>query len=234
MQAPKDLITLQEAFESFVNLDEPKDLDPLIVDLSKIAKNKSLEIYRSNYLSSLIDSLSDTYSACKKLLGEEVFQSICLAYIKQESSKSSLLSDFGENFSHFIEKSSLAQEIPFTSDLVSYEWKLKEVILNEFDTEDSKSVNNSFDSKDTLCLKNHALLFQSNFPISEIWQSLTNEDVSLPEGDAFYYLIIKVNQGSKTVSISEQLYNSFENNMMTKKKSEYIDSLKILNILKKG
>ena len=202
--------------------------------MSKITKNKSLEIYRSNYLSSLIDSLSDTYNACEKLLGEEVFQSICLAYIKQKSSKSSLLSDYGENFSNFIEESSLAQEIPFTSDLVSYEWKLKDVILNEFDTEDSNLMNNSFDPKDTLCLKNHAVLFQSSFPISEIWQSLTNEDVPLPEGNAFYYLIIKVNQGSKTVSISEQLYNSFENNIMIKKNSKYIDSLNTLDILKKG
>lgn len=207
MQAPRELRALQRAFDKFIEKGESIDLSPFVANLPCITREKSFEIYRNNYISSLLQSLSDTYSACEALLGEEIFRSICLNYSIGERSKSSILSNYGERFSTFLATLPLSSEIPFIPELADYEWNLKNIILSEFDKLTSHDSSRFILKQQKIALVDHAIVFDSQFPISELWQSLTSmQEIDIPEGDRFFYLMFKNSHGSSTLSISKDLY----------------------------
>ncbi len=236
MKPSKDLEELQEAYNQFLQDGDKSKMSSLLISLTKIPKEKSLDLYRNNYLSSLIESLSDTFSACKILFGDEMFQNISFEYCNTVSSRHPNLSRYGENFPSFIKDLTISNEIPFLSDLTQYEWILKETILGEYDCSEVSFEQIDIKGNHKLALKDHATLYQSCFPISEIWQSLISDsDKEIPEGDQFQYLIMKTDHGSKTIFISASFYNFLKNissNLDCKDISTYSHELKSLNILK--
>lgn len=236
MKKNKNLEELQEAFYKFQKSGDKSEISLQLATLPKISQEKSLDIYRNNYLSSLIESLSDTYSACKILFGDELFQTICFKYCDEESSRHPNLSNYGESFPDFIKNLPISEEIPFISDLAHYEWTIKETILREFDQTEIPFESIVSKSNVVFELKNHVKLLQSTFPISEIWQSLISDtEKEIPEGDMFQYLIIKTDQGTKTILLSNNFYHFLQNVSHPHNSSEFLKyskELKTLNIIK--
>lgn len=203
MKATNKLAELQQAYSHFIERDNSL-LYSLLSPCSKIDKDLSLKIYRNNHISSLMKSLSDTYSACIHILGEEIFQGLSLDYISRFRSTSPLLSSYGHRFFDFLGESTMGQQIPFLQDLAHYEWEVKNVILTDFDEPIKQPPP---DLEVSLGLVSHVTLFESQHPVSEIWSALVNKrEDEIPWRGPFYYLIIKTGFGSKTISISEKLY----------------------------
>ena len=173
----QEMAYIQQAYDRFIEGDD-KHLSQLLFECGSIDKQTSLSIYKNNYLASLFESLSDTYEACRVLLGP-CFEKLGYDYISRYKSLDPLLSSYGGEFSNFLKTSLIHKEIPFLSELARYEWNLKRVIL-----EDSK-------------------YFFSNYPVSEIWSILVEgKERKWPKKHQFRYLIVKVKNGCKTQVIS--------------------------------
>ncbi len=115
-------------------------------DVSKIAtlsclgagslkKHEAIEVYASGYSARLFEALGETYETVWKVLGDEDFHSLCLAYIERHPSKSRNLSDYGENFSEFI-KSQLPKEVAgrLLVDLARFEWVFKDCFHSPYES----------------------------------------------------------------------------------------------------
>ncbi len=154
----QDIAKIQRAYEKWITKGAPQELLDVLSPLPTMNKNISLQIYKNNYISSLLKSMTDTYSACEKLLENETFTRLILDYISQTPSPHPLLSSYGETFPTFLSHSVIHREIPFLSELARYEWTLKKVILGTFPSHE-KGIN-----------------FSSSHPVSEIWSAITHSE----------------------------------------------------------
>lgn len=95
---------------------------------------EAVEVYSAGYPARLFEALGETYETVWKVLGDEDFQALCLAFIKRHPSRSRNLSDYGENFSEFI-ACHLPQEVSreLLADLARFEWAFKECFHSPYE-----------------------------------------------------------------------------------------------------
>ncbi|MBY0572783.1 MAG: DNA-binding domain-containing protein, partial [Undibacterium sp.] len=83
-----------------------------------------LAFYRGNMMAHGRNTLSNVYPVLKKLVGEDFFESMSTAYVKQFPSQSGDLNEFGEYLAHYIESSNMAPEYPYFADVARLEWQV--------------------------------------------------------------------------------------------------------------
>ena len=111
------LLSYQKSFAEFIKTGDMTQLSTFLVSQGKLDVETGLDIYLNNYIVNLTQALRDTFPACEKVVGEEVFCHLAKRYIKKEPPEKPLLSNYGGNFPVFLGAVSFAEPLPFLAEL---------------------------------------------------------------------------------------------------------------------
>jgi len=109
----------------------PRDGDcefvPRLKNSSRISPQLALEIYRNNTRGTRIKALEMIYPACKRILGNDIFQAVARGYVIEDSVGAADLNHYGETFSQYLgdllDTGRLADDYAYFQDLASLEFK---------------------------------------------------------------------------------------------------------------
>lgn len=210
------LKNLQQRFVSSLLCDE---IDPVFLNELHCNPENQLKCYRNNTRYGLIKSLSQVYPVCQRLVGETFFRQMAYHYVCKEHSSSFSLNDYGGNFKDFIATFPPAQELFYLSWVAALEWQIHRVLLgpenSEFDFAGLSRLQTEFSGHQRpeqnhlnqnlidqnlnqlqFCLAENGVLFESPFPVHQIWE--TNQDnyvgettVDLNEGGCLLFIFRK-------------------------------------------
>jgi len=79
-------------------------------------------IYRNNYLTGLIGTLSAKFPVTCQLVGSEYFEAVAHSYVTEASPSSPLLDHYGEDFANFLETTALLAPPAYLPDVARVEW----------------------------------------------------------------------------------------------------------------
>lgn len=182
MMSKHSLRLFQEQFVGFINDNVPSD--ELLDDIRPAGKIcdsiKALEVHKIGYIARLTEALGETFEGSWFVMGDELFFSICEEYIRENRSEKYNLSDYGESFPDFLEKSKDLIAIPFIQDMAKFDWIFKELFhtkqhtsapiveLQRIETEPNMSLE----------IEDSVRLFRSQFSIYKLWnhRNDTNEE----------------------------------------------------------
>lgn len=181
---------LQETYLSAIKGERSKDFMDSILPIGKLDKQDCINIYARGYTARLTEALGETFEATWWVLGDDDFLALCKDFISITPSFYFDLSEYGSDFPDFLKRQPQIQEIPFLYDLASFEWAFKNIFHSpNFVFDNQKllaSISTGVDF--SLSLSKSALLFESEFPVYEIWKerakpvdSLSHLDFSTPE-----------------------------------------------------
>jgi len=157
-------------------------LESAIKRYSRDELEARLDIYRNNYYASFEEVLRETYSSVNQIVGEEFFNALSAAYIRQHPPQHAAMIYLGENFSDFIKHFEHTQSLPYLADLALLDWHRQlayhaaeaEPLAPEF----FQKTDNSTLSNSLLQLHPSTNLLKSEFAIFTIWDSLTNTNLN--------------------------------------------------------
>lgn len=128
-----DRLALRAQQEWLANAIMTPESRPLPVDAASAARVVTagpaldpldrVEIYRYAYHARLAECLADDYPVLKHALGDEVFDSLCRAYIERHPSHGFSLNAFGRHMPEFCRAQPLPDPL-FASDLATLEWAI--------------------------------------------------------------------------------------------------------------
>jgi hypothetical protein len=82
---------------------------------------KRYSVYRNNVVVGLIDALKASFPAVCRIVGEEFFGAMALAYAAQDPPVSPILLDYGARFPHFISSFEPASSLAYLADVARIE-----------------------------------------------------------------------------------------------------------------
>ena len=98
----------------------------LIRDNGHIPPELALQIYGNNVSDALVKTLTATYPACQRILGEKCFNGIARLYTEQTPSELPDLNRYGKTFSNFLDNWSRSHaqfsDYRYLGDLAQLEW----------------------------------------------------------------------------------------------------------------
>lgn len=140
-------------------------------DLSAIER---LNIYRNNTFITLTDALESTFPVVQKLVGDDFFNYMASEYIKTSPPIPGPLSEYGDNFSCFIEDFKPASSLSYLSDIARLEWLLNVSYYSKDLPPLYIKDLSSFTELQLPKLKFHfhpsCKTLRSNHPIDQIWK----------------------------------------------------------------
>jgi hypothetical protein len=78
-------------------------------------------VYRNNVVSSLVDSLAETFPVVQALVGEDFFRAMAGVFVRQHPPRSCLLTRYGSGFGDFINNFDPAKGVPYLADVARLE-----------------------------------------------------------------------------------------------------------------
>lgn len=113
--------------------------EPFLAEIEeggKIGPEKRLYIYAHAYRARLMEILADDFIALHSLVGDDMFEEICLAYIDAYPSTHPSLRYFGQHMAKFLKENDQYSSIIPAIEMAEFEWTFNDV----FDDPDMKSV----------------------------------------------------------------------------------------------
>jgi hypothetical protein len=182
-----NLHKLQETLAHSLNYPQAAnaELQLAINNASPLAVHQRLAIYRNSFIVALVKTLGDTYTVCKKIVGEEFFQAMGHIYIQQTPSRSANIHNYGESLATFIQGFPAAQTLPYLASVAELEWALH--IAGQVENKqrlnvDSLShISEANYEKVVFKLLPGSALITSDYPIHSIWEfnQKSNEDETI-------------------------------------------------------
>ncbi len=151
---------------------------------------RRFNVYRNNVVASLANALQDYFPVVTRLVGEEFFRAMALAFITSNPPRSPILSRFGGRFPTFIQSFPPAQDVPYLPDIARLEW-LQQRAYHARDRrpltpEDLAKVPAGRLPDVSLELHPSVGLLVSRFPVVSIWRTNTLDTevktISLEQG----------------------------------------------------
>ncbi|SSB99002.1 Putative DNA-binding domain-containing protein [Pseudomonas sp. 43mfcvi1.1] len=102
-------------------LDPRQACPPGLISANGADSESRFAVYRNNVLSSLINALADNYPVVTQLVGEEFFRGMAGVYVQSAAPRSPIMSDYGADFSGFIERFEPAAGVPYLADVARLE-----------------------------------------------------------------------------------------------------------------
>ncbi|RST84835.1 DUF2063 domain-containing protein [Aquibium carbonis] len=78
-------------------------------------------VYRNNVTTSLADALAGIFPAVRRLVGEEFFSGMAIAFARAHPPRSRLLFEYGEDFPAYIASFEPARDLPYLADVARIE-----------------------------------------------------------------------------------------------------------------
>jgi hypothetical protein len=122
------LSELQTAFARAITDGAAPDLLPWIAQRG-IEPAARLQIYRNAVLATQVESLTTSFPAVQRLLGEECFDGWATRYAAWHGSSSGNLQNLGHDFAGFLEAQAELETLRWLGDLTRLEWLRQRTIL---------------------------------------------------------------------------------------------------------
>ena len=162
-----------------------------VIAAQSLSPMEGLAIYQNGVRGTLRETLASIYPVCLRLVGEEFFSGMAIAYIKKFPADSADLADYGAYFSNFIADFPPAASLPYLTDVARLEWHWHRVFHGKnasiLDYQALSQISPEQWGQLTFYLPENHILLQSAYPIHRIWQVnqsnyVGEERVSLEEG----------------------------------------------------
>ena len=182
------LSQIQQRFVAAVLQHEPATLATLLAgDIQRSAARAT--IYINNHHIGLRTALAAVYPVLQRLLGAACFELLARRYVALQPKLSGNICDFGGSLSDLIAETDGLLELPYLADVARLEWLRHQVFHaadheSALESEQLLSLSSLAELDDSalarLRLRLHASaqLFQSRWPVLDIWQS--NHELELP------------------------------------------------------
>lgn len=121
MSAPVELQALQQAF--MTGLQQQTATPPMPLVVGPLPAELRWYIYANAYQSRLLECLQQDFEQTWAYVGDEMFASLCLAYLQQHPPHSWTLRDLGAQFPLHLEQALPGH--PQVSELAEFEWRLR-------------------------------------------------------------------------------------------------------------
>jgi hypothetical protein len=196
------LRSLQCSLAAHLFEDEPESIIPWIRSdgIDPVAR---LEIYRNNLHEGFQKTLALEYPVIGRLVGNEYFRQLALAFLACHPSTSGDLHHVGAPFSAFLRAQFVNTGYLYLADVAALEWAYQEcLVAEEFDPLDPLILRHvPSESYGTLrfTLRPACRLVQSRFPVLKIWQANqpeapADETIDLDTGPDFL-LVFRTREG---------------------------------------
>lgn len=207
---------------------------PYLQETTERTAEQQLSIYRGSIFGGLKKALAETYPVTKELVGDDFFNMMLGQYIKTYPCSVQDLNDYGEELPDFIRELKQARSIPYLADIAQLEWFCNSVLNTEIQRNnlvELEFLNTKQKTQLRLNLPNGSTLFQSNYPVDEIWGmhqndiekelELTEELVNLIVWQSEFgiridkltleqfYFLEKLNQGLTFVDVCADVINRY-------------------------
>ena len=179
----------------FNNKQAAYSLNKKLKRTSKLTTNDQISIYTNGINNGLINALRNIYPVCEKLVGNDFFHILGLAYIRDHPSLSPDLANYGNDFSFYISTYNAASSVPYLSDIAKLEWFYHRAFNSKDEAEFDINMLGRYTAEQlTNCVfslpASHKLL-KSNYPVDEIWRiNLTENETELTLTNEPVYLFL--------------------------------------------
>ena len=127
---------IQEAFTEHV-MARNDVITGYVAGTNNVPSEKRLDIYRNAYRERLIETLANDYEILTKLLGEETFRRLCIAYIDKNPSSHYSLRWFGYGLPSFLDYSPDKGSHDWEAEMAQLEW----LFIDAFDSANTSTVS---------------------------------------------------------------------------------------------
>ncbi|WP_310618824.1 HvfC/BufC N-terminal domain-containing protein [Flexibacterium corallicola] len=103
-------------------LDANADIPEGVMGREGKVSNKRFNVYRNNVMSSLVEALGANFPAIKEMVGEEYFSALAAEFIRAHPPRQPVLSEYGGEFSAFIEAFPPLKDYAYLKDVAVLEW----------------------------------------------------------------------------------------------------------------
>lgn len=232
---------LQEAFKNSLILNDDSKLLNIISN-NHIKIEEYIDIYRNNFYANLTNALTVVYPTVNKLIGENCFEYLCKLYIKNNLPKKSNLSNYGSNFTSYIQSIEELKHLKYLPSIAKLDYYMDH-IYNSNETYKIEIREDNIGYFDDFKIKNYIRLFKSKHPIDFIYKFCNSKKqqimpIELPKKDN-KLLIFKQNHIVKYIKLDNFEYDFLFNFKKYKKlsniqhKYDLEDDIKVQKILSK-
>lgn len=155
----------------------------LAPDMNGTDKAGRFNIYRNNLRITLRNALRTTFPAIEKLVGEEYFSALALAFVELHPPRSAIMSDYGDFFADFLAGLEPLRDYPYLPDVARIEFARVQAYhaadAERFGLQDEASVIRALETPAKLH-PSVATIF-SEQPSLSIWRSQMDLDDAEPE-----------------------------------------------------
>ncbi len=167
-------------------LDPQKPVPNGVVGPGGRPAGRRFDVYRNNVVVSLTEALAAAFPVVKRLVGDDFFNALAGAYVRQDAPSSPLMIYYGETFSRFLREFPPAQQVPYLPDIAALEYARRRAYhaADASPCPEEKLALFQSDRLADLQLTLHPSLeiVQSEFPIFSIWQRNSgDENVEIPQ-----------------------------------------------------
>jgi hypothetical protein len=111
---------LQADFASAL-LDPRRPVPPAVVDPRGAVCARRFGVYRNNVTVGLSGALAESFPAVRRLVGDEFFRAMAVAYARAEPPRSPVMAAYGEGFPAFVADFEPARGLPYLADVARIE-----------------------------------------------------------------------------------------------------------------
>ena len=157
-----------------------------------------LAIYRNNLHAGFLKTLTLEFPVIRRLVGEDYFSQLALAFLARHPSRSGDLHHVGAPFANFLSEQFTATEFLYLADVAKLEWACQECLIAEssepLDPQTLQDIPADAYGQLRLRLRPASRLLHSIFPVMRIWEvnqpAATDEIVDLRSGPD-YVLVMR-------------------------------------------
>ena len=199
MNASVKLAAMQDYFWSAVH-EEDLALEQYIHVSDEFTEQQRVDVYRTTTRSVKVMSLMDTYSVCKKILGEQYFKQLAKQYAQHAPFLNPDMNQYGATFPDYLNKlcnqRDELKEYAYLPDLARLEWFYQAAYFAKdnipFDADLFLDVSKRCGDKLTLSLQACIYPICTAYPIYEIWNMHRDNELEkkLISLDAPQYLCV--------------------------------------------
>jgi len=165
-------------------------LDPAAVVPSDVADPEGkptprrFAVYRNNVTVGLVNTVSGAFPAVKRIVGDDFFTAMAIAYVRAEPPNSPVLLEYGKGFADFIDGFGPAGSLPYLADIARIEWEWHEAYhaaeAMSLGPDDLAGIAEGDLPTLTFSLHPSLRVVRSAYPSLTIWRMNTSDDPVVP------------------------------------------------------
>ncbi|MCG7496739.1 DNA-binding domain-containing protein [Vibrio sp. Of7-15] len=199
--SPPSLAQLQQQFSQSLHYQEAQ----CHVVENTFQSDELLQLYRNNFIISLIEVLAATYPCIQALVGEECFEQVARQHVLSTPLQQGDVTHYGEGFDTTLQAiPQLIEAVPYLVDLAKLEWLVDRASLqtpspSRFPIEQLVTLSPHQYQDLQLHVHPYVLTFGSVYPIASIWNMVNNDSVEALDLNQPEWMIVLPSHTQQTV-----------------------------------